>query len=107
MMSLIGNCQSAKAFCTQNTTYVCSENKIEKISNEQAKQLLKDFGHFISKYNQNLQKHFAFLFTNQQIDFTGEISKKAESSNSEQIFKIHKKTSKVRNKDHLDTIVLN
>ena len=100
-MSLIGNCQSAKAFCCQNGTSFCSENKIEKISYEEAKHLLEEFNHFISKYHQSFQKQTGF----QKLDFEGNLVKK-NSGNSQFPFsdfqiELTKKTSKIRNKDHL------
>ena len=105
-MTLIGNCQSAKAFCTQNRKTCSSENRFDKISNEEAKQLLQDFNHYISNYKKILNKNFLSLneeFEIQFSTFSGEFSSLNEISF---ILNIHKITSKVRNKDYLEDFVL-
>lgn len=101
LMSLIGNCQSAKAFCAQNKTDFCSEERIAKLSNEEAMQLLKDFSCFISKYQKSFQNQLAFDNAKQDFEFQQFSIDIPPQNNNGYLFKIQHKTSKVRNKDHL------
>lgn len=104
-MSLIGNCQSAKAFCAQNKTDFCSEKRIAQLSNEEAIQLLKDFSVFISKYQKSFQKQLTFENHEQNFDFQYFNLEIPIQNNNEFLFKIQHKTSKVRNKDALNELV--
>ena len=105
LMSLIGTCQSGKASCAQNRIKFDASNIAKNVSQEEAKQLLQEFNHFISKYNQKFSKavcpfdetsNFAFGFS-----FNSKESKRLETS-----FDLIKKTSKVRNKDSLEDNIL-
>jgi len=101
LMSLIGNCPSAKAFCVQNKINCCSENNIEKISHEEVKQFLKDFNFFISKYQKDFQKQNIVVNSFQNFEISFIKIENAVENQSEHHFKIQNKTSKVRNKDDL------
>lgn len=102
LMSLIGNSQSGKAFCIENKLNFCSEKSVDTVSKEEAKQLLKDFGYFISKYNQKFKKQNVFAeFSSKTISCT-QPKNQYENWSIDEVSKIQKKTSKVRNKDDLE-----
>ncbi len=53
-MSLIGTCQSGKAFCDQNEAK-CLASKIDQnISKDEVKQLLQELNYLTSKYNKKV-----------------------------------------------------
>jgi|GEM_PF-1516811 len=107
LMSLIGNCPSAKAFCTSNKNHFCSENMTGKISVEEAKQMLLDFNVFISNYHKSLKKNFSYSGLQLNL-IEGKCSKRTLLHNSKPSFlSILERTSKVRNKDCLNNFVLN
>lgn len=102
LMSLIGNSQSGKAFCVENKLSFCSEKSVDKVFNEDAKQLLKDFGHFISKYNQKFKKQHVFVESSSKTISFPQPKNQFENWSFDEVSKIQKKTSKVRNKDDLE-----
>ena len=104
-MSLIGTCQSGKTSCVQNKAKCCSSNIAKNVSQEEAKQLLKEFNHLISKYNQKFSKSDFLLDETSNFQF-GLSSKLSEKEYLENHFGLIKKISKIRNKDDLAEKVL-
>ena len=103
-MGLIGNYQSTVPFHAHAKNNISSENRIENISETKVKQLLKEFHQIIVKYSQKSKKHDGFLDVNFNIDTDYCLKTKNNKDNSH-IFEIQLKTSKVRNKDHLNDFV--
>ncbi len=97
---MIGTCQSGKASCVQNKTKCCSSNIAKNVSQEEAKQLLKEFNHLISKYNQKFSKAVCSVDESTGFKF-GFIFNFKESKSLESHFDLIKKISKIRNKDDL------
>jgi len=107
LISLIGNCPSARAFCIEHKNIGDFENKTSQISNEEAHQLLHDFEYFVNNYHQFLSYNTENQHT-KSIPFSGKIHHKIILENREiPILNLLTITGKVRNKDCLHDFVLN
>ena len=95
LMSLIGTCQSGKASCAQNRIKFDASNIAKNVSQEEAKQLLQEFNHLISKYNQKFSKAFCSVDETSNFIF-GFSSNFKELKSLETQFDLIKKTSKIR-----------
>ncbi len=102
LMSLIGNSQSGKAFCPQTQFKFCSEKAIENVSKTEARQLLKEFNRFLSKYHQKFQKQTVFENSNRNLSSKNERIINFEEKVLDEVTKLQQKTTKIRNKDNLD-----
>lgn len=100
LVSLIGTCQSGKAFCDQNEAK-CLASKIDKNSSkDEVKQLLQELNYLTSKYN----KKFSHIISSNdavsklKLDFSFGFKKVKRVENQHDLIK---KISKIRNKDDL------
>lgn len=105
LMSLIGNCQSEKISCVQNIIKSCESAKDQSVSKTEANQWLKEFNHFVLKYHQKYKKQQP-VFAELNLVYTSNSQKQDflvfDNLFFDEVSKLQKKTSKIRNKDDLE-----
>ncbi|MBN9311564.1 MAG: hypothetical protein J0I53_00735 [Chryseobacterium sp.] len=100
VMSLIGNCPSAKAFYDQNKIKFCPQRIAENITSEDAKQLLEDYHFFLSQRHIALKKSCYNAPSNKEFAFSS-AGKSTNQNDCGYHLKLHHKTSVIRNKNDL------
>lgn len=100
LVSLIGTCQSGKAFCDQNEVEFLASKIDKNSSKDEVKQLLQELNYLSSKYN---KKFSHIICSNDEVsklkfDFSFGFNKVKSVENQHDLIK---RISKIRNKDDL------